>query len=181
MTLTLTDGVDLVTTERYYHKEYTCETLKLYHLPFESYGRCYSFFLLCVCEKCDLHIWSCPWQMDLTLIFQKCLTTRNTHVKYDSFITYHSKVMANVVLFAHRRTKSLKDKQTNGHTDKQTNREDKNYPPSIDAVGVGIIIINACQPVYTISLEYIQFVKCFVCKRTIQSIARQNGFHEKHE
>ena len=32
----------------------------------------------------------------LTLVPQKGLTTRNTHVKYERSITHHSKVMANV-------------------------------------------------------------------------------------
>ena len=35
----------LVLKKRSYHKEYTCEIQKLYHLPFKHYGQCLSFFI----------------------------------------------------------------------------------------------------------------------------------------
>ena len=35
MTLTFTDDLDLCTTERSYHKVYTCEIWMLFHLPFQ--------------------------------------------------------------------------------------------------------------------------------------------------
>ena len=65
-----------------------------------------------------------------TLIFDFDLghTTRNTHVKYERYITHHSKVMANVKEFC-RQT----NKQTNGQTVKWTNRQGKNYVPPIYA------------------------------------------------
>ena len=47
----------------------------------------------------------------MTLFQRKGLSARNTHVKYESFITNHSKVMANVKLYA----------------DKWTNSQGKNY------------------------------------------------------
>ena len=37
------------TKEKPFHKNYTCEILMLYHLPLESYGKCYGF-----CKQCDL-------------------------------------------------------------------------------------------------------------------------------
>jgi hypothetical protein len=46
---------------------------------------------------------------------KKGLAIRNTHMKYESSITCHSKDMANVVVFA--------DRQTDGHA--------KNYMPPI--------------------------------------------------
>ena len=53
--------------------------------------------------------------MALTLAPQTGLTTRNTRVKYESCMTYNSKVIAHVKLFC-----GQTDKQTNGPTDKQT-------------------------------------------------------------
>ena len=50
--------------------------------------------------KCDLNIWPPPWQMTLTMVLKKisyhkeCMYVYN--VKYESFVTYHSKVMTNV-------------------------------------------------------------------------------------
>ena len=51
-------------------------------------------------KNCDLDIW--PWQMDFTFVQQKGLTKGNTHVKYESCITYHSKLMANVKVFSEK-------------------------------------------------------------------------------
>ena len=56
--------------------------------------------------------------MALTLAAQKNLTTRNTHVKYESSMTNHSKVMANVKGFC-------------GKTDRQMDRQGKNYRSQI--------------------------------------------------
>ena len=47
-------------------------------------------------EHCDLDIWPWPVQMTLTLVPEKGLTSRKTYVKYESSITYYSKVLANV-------------------------------------------------------------------------------------
>ena len=48
----------------------------------------------------------CFWYLILTLVPNKeGLTTRNTHVKYEKFITYHLKVMAKVRAFC-RQTNS---------------------------------------------------------------------------
>ena len=51
---------------------------------------------------------------------KKGLVIRNTHVKYESPITYHSKDMANVKVFADRQT------------DKQTDRPKTICPRSFD-------------------------------------------------
>ena len=58
----------------------------------------------------DLHLGKCssPWCQ------RKSLTTRNTHVKYESSITCHSKFMANVYFFVDKET----DKQTEKWTAK---------------------------------------------------------------
>jgi hypothetical protein len=51
--------------------------------------------------------------------YQKCLITRNTHVKYESPIIYHSKDMANVKVFAYRQTDRQNNRQTNRRKDIQ--------------------------------------------------------------
>ena len=61
----------------------------------------------------------------------KGLVTRNTHVKYESPLTYHSKVMANVKVFA--------DKQSNRLTDKQTDRPKTICPRICDSGGIKMI------------------------------------------
>ena len=61
---------------------------------------------------------------------KKGLVIKNTHVKYESSITYHSKDMANVKVFA--------DRQTDRQTDKQTNRRtgQKLYAPDLSIRGI---------------------------------------------
>ena len=44
---------------------------------------------------------------DLDLV-RKGLTTKNTHVKYESSVTYHSNVMANVKDFCNKQTEQNK-------------------------------------------------------------------------
>ena len=68
------------------------EITKPYHLPFKKYGKSYSFSKVGQSPRSrsqDKKLWY-PW---------KGLVTRNTHVKYQSPITYHSKVMAKVKVF----------------------------------------------------------------------------------
>ena len=60
--------------------------------------------------------------MAFALVQQKGLTTRNTHVTYEIFITSHSKVMANV-------------KFSWGQTERQKDRQRKNYMPQIYRCG----------------------------------------------
>jgi hypothetical protein len=55
---------------------------------------------------------------------KKGLVIRNTHMKYESPITYHGKDMANVKVFA--------DRQTNRRMDKQTDRPKTICPRSFD-------------------------------------------------
>ena len=63
----------------------------------------------------------------MTLVPKKGLNTRNTHVKYENYISYHSKVMAEVML------KLIADKRTNRQTEKRTNTQGKkNMSLSID-------------------------------------------------
>jgi hypothetical protein len=46
----------------------------------------------------------------------KCPVTRNTHMKYENPITYHSKDMTNVKIFAYRQTGRITNKQRDRHT-----------------------------------------------------------------
>ena len=56
-------------------------------------------------ENCDLDIWSWTWQMTLTLVLNKGSCPQGIHIcKYESSITYHSKVTANVKVFADKQT-----------------------------------------------------------------------------
>ena len=73
--------------------------------------------------------------MTLTLVLKNGITPRNTIMKYESSITYHSKAMANVnVLVTNKRTDG-----PDGHADRQTNGRTKNYMPPIYRCG-GIIL-----------------------------------------
>ena len=47
-------------------------------------------------EKCDLDILTLTYDNDFSMYQRKGLTTRNTHVKYESSVTYHLKIMTNV-------------------------------------------------------------------------------------
>ena len=53
------------------------------------------------------------------------------YAKYKSSITYHSKVMANIKVFADKQT----DKRTDGRKNRWTNGWTKNYMPSIYRCG----------------------------------------------
>ena len=62
--------------------------------------------------------------MTSTLVLKNGFTPRNIYVKYESFITSHSKAMANVKVFA--------DKQTKRWPDRQTDKPKSICPQSID-------------------------------------------------
>ena len=70
-------------------KDYACEIWKIYHLSFKSYGQCLSFWKVGQTSRSRSGGQKCWYQ-------KKGLVIRNTHVKYESPITCHSKVMANV-------------------------------------------------------------------------------------
>ena len=64
---------------------------------------------------------------DLDFVTKKGFTPRNTYVKYERSITYHSKAMANVKVFC---------RQTNGQTDRQNKRTgQKLYAPNLVMLG----------------------------------------------
>ena len=69
-------------------------------------------------------------------------------MKYESPITYHSKVIANVKVFAmdkqtNRQTNRQTDKQTNRLTDKQTDRPKTICPQICDSGGIKSLIAYA--------------------------------------
>ena len=64
------------------------------------------FFNVTLIFDFDLDRWHCP------CYWRKCLATKNTHVKYVSFISYHSKVMANVKISADQQINRVTDRAT---------------------------------------------------------------------
>jgi hypothetical protein len=80
----------MVPLESSCNNEHTYEIRKPYHLPFKRYGQCSSFWKVGqISRSRGQNVW---YQ-------QKGLVIRNTHMKYESPITYHSKDMANVESF----------------------------------------------------------------------------------
>ena len=59
-------------------------------------------------EKCELLYLTLTLTDDLDIGSQKSLTTRNAHVEYESYITYHSKVIPNLKVVL-RQTEKQRD------------------------------------------------------------------------
>ena len=111
--MTLIDDHDFVSKERFLPKEYICEIQKLYHLPIESYGQYKSF-----CGQSNKRAGQktvCPpiYRCDGIKIEKQDLLVKDNLdfgtkervlsqgiCMCESSITYHSKAMAHVKVFA---------------------------------------------------------------------------------
>ena len=70
---------------------------------------------------------------------ERVFTPRNTNVKYESSITYHSKAMANIKRFCNKQT-DRRTGRTCGQTDKRTDQ--KLYAPDLSMRGHKIAILS---------------------------------------
>ena len=79
----------------------------------------FSFFFITITLTFDLTL-----TVDIDLVTKGSLTPWNAHVKYESSIIHHSKVMANVKFFSR-------------HKDRQTERLGRKYMPSPRCIDTG--------------------------------------------
>ena len=84
----------MVPRERSCHKQYTCAIRKLYLSGKESYGQGLSFSKVGQTSRSRSRGQKLRYHV-------KGLVTSNTHVQYESSISYGKKVMAKVKVFVH--------------------------------------------------------------------------------